>query len=93
MARGFIPDGLQSSPKTLQPIPPEVPGFLTSGLLRSLSGINPLATNSHGNGLQVINILRVHPPPNLAVTPGNTLLPAVTSPPTIHRNGHSGAVQ
>ncbi|CAI8748932.1 hypothetical protein EMIT0347P_10136 [Pseudomonas sp. IT-347P] len=63
------------------------------GPLRSPPWINSLATVGHLCGLQRFNIAHVSPPLQLAVTPGNTLLPAVTSTPTIHRNGHSGAVQ
>jgi hypothetical protein len=43
VARGFIPDGLRSSPKTIH----RRPHAQVLRLLRSPSGINPLATGSY----------------------------------------------
>ncbi|CAN1602539.1 protein of unknown function [Pseudomonas mediterranea] len=44
MARGFIPAGLRSSPKTLRLGVSGSTRFNQTGLLRSPAGINPLAT-------------------------------------------------
>ncbi|CAI8936857.1 hypothetical protein EMIT093MI4_60261 [Pseudomonas sp. IT-93MI4] len=44
MARGFIPDGRRSSPKSYKRGLSETPSAQVSGLLRSPSGINPLTT-------------------------------------------------
>jgi hypothetical protein len=44
VARGFIPAGLRSSPKTIQRGVSGKPGCLVLGLLRNPTGINPLAT-------------------------------------------------
>jgi hypothetical protein len=46
VARGFIPDGLRSSPKTYARGQSDGLGCQVSGLLRSPSGINPLTTRT-----------------------------------------------
>ncbi|AXA57132.1 hypothetical protein CEQ51_23650 [Pseudomonas thivervalensis] len=44
VARGFIPAGLRSSPKSKRLNQPGTPRYPVLGLLRSPAGINPLAT-------------------------------------------------
>jgi hypothetical protein len=44
VARGFIPAGLRSSPKMSSSYLPDTPQCQALGLLRSPTGINPLAT-------------------------------------------------
>jgi hypothetical protein len=44
VVRGFIPDGLRSSPKTCNQILSDIPSVSDLRLLRSRSGMNPLAT-------------------------------------------------
>ncbi|MBK5529856.1 hypothetical protein JFT86_23240 [Pseudomonas sp. TH06] len=46
VVRGFIPDGLRSSPNTRHPDYPGTPRVQDLRLLRSRSGINPLATGN-----------------------------------------------
>ncbi|MFJ2480110.1 hypothetical protein ACIOWE_07525 [Pseudomonas sp. NPDC087598] len=46
VVRGFIPDGLRSSPNTRHPDYPGTPRVKDLRLLRSRSGINPLATGN-----------------------------------------------
>jgi hypothetical protein len=46
VARGFIPAGLRSSPKTIQRGVSVKPGCLILGPLRRPTGINPLATGN-----------------------------------------------
>jgi len=47
VVRGFIPDGLRSSPKTIQPDLSDKPSKPGLGPLRSPSGINPLTTDKY----------------------------------------------
>ncbi|MGF6668678.1 hypothetical protein ABIA53_002348 [Pseudomonas monsensis] len=44
VARGFIPAGLRSNPKTCNRISPDIPSVSGLRLLRSRTGINPLTT-------------------------------------------------
>ncbi len=56
VVRGFIPDGLRSSPKTSHPDFTDEPRVQDLRLLRSRSEINPLAT---GNPSAIGEIIRV----------------------------------
>ncbi len=47
VVRGFIPAGLRSSPKIIQPDPSDKPSKPGLGPLRSPSGINPLTTDKY----------------------------------------------
>ncbi|MGU9850053.1 hypothetical protein ACU680_04580 [Pseudomonas koreensis] len=60
VVRGFIPDGLRSSPKANARGESDVFGCQVSGLLRSPSGINPLTTR---NPLSIRNPLTTGTPP------------------------------